>query len=66
MIVEIPSVAVQYPIGRDLDNLKHIIQTYKEGFEKLEIAENVQLNLWCRGSSGSIIATAFALVNAEG
>lgn len=59
--IEIPYISVSYPVGSNMANLKIVIETYVNAFKTLEFADGFRFNLFCSGSSGAIISTAFAL-----
>src|SRR6478609_10319945 len=50
-----------YPIGSNMDGAIKLINAYLEAFEQLSYPPDSKLNLWCRGSSGAILAGMFAL-----
>lgn len=47
-----------YPLGKDLNGAFILAETFVEYFPKDILGH---INLWCRGSSGAIMATAFAM-----
>lgn len=57
---KIPYIAVSYPIGYNIPNLLLLVDTYVDAFNQIKPHENTRINLWCRGSSGAMIAALFA------
>ncbi len=50
-----------YPLGSNMDGAKKLIEAYIAAFNKLRYSPDTEINLWCRGSSGAILAGMFAL-----
>lgn len=61
--IKIEHLTVSYPVGRNIKSVTEVIKEFIFGFEQLNLPKNTKLNLWCRGSSGAILATAFALTS---
>lgn len=56
---EISSLEVSYPIGRDISSAIESAEKIANVFNTLEMFKNKTLNIWCRGSSGSVLAALF-------
>lgn len=63
--IAIPYISVSYPVGSNMANLKRITDEYVNAFKTLQYPEGSKFNLFCSGSSGAIISTAFALALPE-
>lgn len=59
--IKIEYHSVTYPIGNNIPNLMRLIDLYLDAFNThITLPEGTNINLWCRGSSGAIIAGIFA------
>lgn len=61
--IDIKFISCSYPVGSDWDNVSLIVETYLIAFNKLineKLKSTTGVNLWCRGSSGAILAGLFA------
>jgi len=61
MQIKIKTRPVGYPIGSNMSKVKNLVQEYVKGFKELNLPKDLEINLWCRGSSGAILAAIFAL-----
>lgn len=59
--IRIQYLDVKYPLGSNIPVLRAVTAEYVNGFEQISLEDGTNINLWCRGSSGAILATAFAL-----
>jgi hypothetical protein len=50
-----------YPLGRNMKGAMKTIDAYIAAFSKLGYDTHKGINLWCRGSSGAILAGMFAV-----
>jgi hypothetical protein len=50
-----------YPLGSNMDGAVKLIEAYVKAFKQIGYGTNKVLNLWCRGSSGAILAGMFAI-----
>lgn len=48
-----------YPVGSDIQAAKEMVKEWISIFDTLEYSTDVKINLWCRGSSGAILAALF-------
>lgn len=60
--IPIKYISVKYPIGVDMRNIRMLVAEYIREFNRFNYAEGTCFNLWCRGSSGAILASTFALL----
>lgn len=61
--IDINFISCSYPVGSDWNNINLIIETYFNAFNRLineKFKSTTGVNLWCRGSSGAILAGLFA------
>ncbi len=49
-----------YPVGANIKKAQMLIGLYLAEFYKLPYSPITKINLWCRGSSGAIMAALFA------
>jgi len=49
-----------YPVGDNIGAATRMVDEYIEAFHKLNYDGFKTINLWCRGSSGAILAAIFA------
>lgn len=63
MKLEIQMRQPPYPVGSNIPRAKEIITNYIKEFNKLGYNKDVRINLWCRGSSGAIYASLFAILS---
>lgn len=59
--IPIKLIYCEYPIGGSISCIRELTDEYIKAFNTLCYHENTNFNLWCRGSSGAILATAFAM-----
>ena len=50
-----------YPIGSNMDGTTKLINAYIHAFNRIGYGKDNKLNLWCRGSSGAILAAVFCI-----
>lgn len=63
MRVQIDNLSIGYPVGNNMSEVKQLATEFARAFEKLELPGDKTVNLWCRGSSGAILASAFAVIS---
>jgi len=61
MKIKIDCKPVGYPIGSNMVKVKDLVQEYVKGFKQLNLPISKEINLWCKVSSGAILAAIFAL-----
>lgn len=49
-----------YPVGSDIQAAKEMVKEWICIFNTLGYSTDIKINLWCRGSSGAILAALFA------
>ena len=59
--IEIESVSFNYPVGCDMQRANKSVCHCVDAFKQLDIDREQPIYLWCRGSSGAILATLFAI-----
>ncbi len=63
--IKIPWSSINYPVGKDFSGIRTLCEYYSHAFIEYVKEGETTFNLWCRGSSGAILASCFAMMNPQ-